>query len=286
MSSLLGFRVAVLAALMVFGLPAVAGAQGRPYEPNDTRATAAGPLLGLTTYGAAIDDPPESDEGAGNSRNEDVDWYVFHTAGPSEVEVAFVFDSQRGDCFGPEVRLRDSAGRVIDRAHPFAGNLVHLRARSSAKATYYLEVAAYPIEPCSANESPYRLRVNPGRSLLVTPGGQIPLAPRAVSLGGRSSPRLRLSRARLERGVLRLRGTLAKGAPVRLIEGSAYGRIGKRAFSFGFKAKRAGAGRWTITRRMPRSLRRARRIRVLIGFGGDRRFRAVRLRTRTVRARR
>ena len=289
MSSLLGFRVAVLAAMMVLALPAAAVAQGRPFETNDTRASAAGPLLALTTYGAAIDEPPETDEGGGNARNEDADWYVFHTSGAAQVEVAFVFDSQRGDCFGPEVRLRDAGGRELDKAHPFAGDLARLRAGAPRAATYYIEIAAYPIEPCPPTDSPYRFRVDPGSASLVAPRSQQPLTPVALPQTGtapRASPKLRVTRARLRRGVLRLRGTVARRAPVRLIEGTAVGRVGNRAFSFGFKARKGKSGTWTSTRRLPRALRRARRIRVLLGYAGDQRFRSVRLRTRTVRARR
>jgi len=278
----------VLALLLALGVPAAAGAQERPYEPNDTQATAAGPLLSSTTYSAAIDEPPQLDEGNTNARNEDVDWYVFHTAGPGAVEVAFVFDASKGGCFGPEVRLRDAAGRELDKEHPFVDKLVHLNTTAPAAATYYVEVAAYAIEPCPATDSPYRLRVS---TPLAVPAGQQPLAP---SLGAplqavasaRSSAKLLLRRARLTRGVLRLQGTLAAGALVRLIEGSAYGRVGMRTFSFGFEAKRGKAGTWTTTRLLPQALRRARSIRVLLSYAGDARFRPVRLRARMVPARR
>lgn len=281
-------RTTMLAVLVALAVPATAAAQERPYEPNDTQATAAGPLLSSTTYSAAIDEPPQLDEGDTNARNEDVDWYVFHTAGPGEVDVAFVFDAEQGGCFGPEVRLRDASGRELAKEHPFVDQLAHLKTTAAGAATYYVEVAAYAIEPCPPTDSPYRLRVS---TPLAAPAGEPPLAPSLgaplrAAASARSSATLRLRRARLTRGVLRLQGTRAPGASVRLIEGSAYGRVGHRRFSFGFKAKRGKAGAWTATRRLPRALRHARSIRVLLSYAGDARFRPVRLRARTVRARR
>lgn len=286
------FRIAVVVVFLVLGVPAVARAQERPYEPNDTQATAAGPLLSSTTYGAAIDEPPQLDQGNTNARNEDVDWYVFHTVGAGPVEVAFVFDAAKGGCFGPEVRLRDATGMELDREHPFIDQLVHLNTTASGPATYYVEVAAYAIEPCPPNDSPYRLLV---KTPLVALAGEQPLVPAAgappqaaappqAGAAARSSPKLLLTRARLTRGVLRLRGTLAAGASLRLLEGSAYGRVGTRTFSFGFKAMRGKAGTWTTTRLLPQSLRHAKSIRVLLSYAGDARFKPVRLRTRTVRA--
>lgn len=62
-----------LAVLCLLVAPAAALADG-PFEPNETAATATGPLL-------------QSDLGAGLETPQDVDWYVLHLRAPKQVGV-------------------------------------------------------------------------------------------------------------------------------------------------------------------------------------------------------
>jgi hypothetical protein len=131
----------------------VAGA----YEPNDTKTDAFGPLVGGTTYSAAI----ETDN--------DSDWFAFYTSGPNQLQISI---SGRGpdDCFGPVMYLRDRSGDILgDRAGPTNRSQTKNIKWSATKAdTFYLEISPYNLEPCAGSDAIYDIEISASSSLAVT----------------------------------------------------------------------------------------------------------------------
>lgn len=166
-------------------------ALGAAFEPNDSLATAAGPVLGGQDIVGAME--TENDQ----------DWFKFFTAaGPQQVEVVLT-DTAPPECFGQYIRLTQADGAVID-GPPAQNQNVTARVRQTLEgsSTYYVQVVPYSVAPCIGPSATYKLRVEPASALvsrLPVPPAATPVTPPASTPTDpqkRAEHRARCSRAR------------------------------------------------------------------------------------------
>lgn len=138
----------VLAMVAALTLALAGGAQAKgEYEPNDTRETAHGPLLGEKDYVAEID------------TENDVDWYLFYVKTYSQME--FVTTMLKSDGCSVLYRLYDKDGEQLETGTFRSGHVekterFHL---TMNPGRYYLKV-----DLCAPGDR-YRFRVNPAAAL-------------------------------------------------------------------------------------------------------------------------
>lgn len=147
---------AVLAAALLL-IISVDRAHAAAYEPNDSVATATGPLQSGVDYTAAIETV------------NDQDWFVFYTTGVTQLDISLL-GLHPEECFGPEVALSDASGETIEQSHYAARNETeHILYTAPKAGTYYLSVYEYHIAPCAGSDALYRLRIDASIPLGVSP---------------------------------------------------------------------------------------------------------------------
>ena len=149
---------AILAAATVL-LVGLVGASGASAEPNDTLAEADGPILSGSVY-----------EGTLGTQN-NVDWWVFYTGARTQVDIALL-GLGRDDCFGPEMKLTDDAGQVIEETDtPAERNETKHILYTVGPGTNYVEIKPYYLNTsCGFGpEALYHLWINASPALLAAP---------------------------------------------------------------------------------------------------------------------
>lgn len=146
MRRLLAVGIGIAAAFAA--LPSMA--LGAPYEPNDSRAQAYGPLTGGTTYTA------ESENSL------DDDWYYFYVNNQRQIEIQT--DSET-DCFFP-VSLHDADGNQLMYAYRSKGKTHYIRYTAPSAGLYYLKEPGR--EGCK-----YSFKINPADAVTTNPPGTV-----------------------------------------------------------------------------------------------------------------
>jgi hypothetical protein len=257
------------------------------FEPNDTQATASGPLVDGRAYAGEISGPA------------DKDWFAFNAGAAATVQLVASNDTPKG-CFGPEYFVFDAAGTRVAKAHPASGRSETVTFAAPAAGRYVLRVTPYYIEPCAPAETKYRFVVTGGLVASLPGGGggagggtpQTPGTPPVAGVpappvpGGSSStakklrsPALKLARTTLRGRTLRASGTVARGARGGKVRVTLTRRSGRRSVVTKKTVKVATGGRWSAALTVPRSTRS---VRVAVAYVADRTYRAQTAR-RTVR---
>jgi hypothetical protein len=156
------------------------------YEPNDTIATATGPLAGGSTYSEAI------------QTQNDEDWYFFYTNGTQQLDISFT--NLTNGCTNLILSLLNGNGEGVGSsyARPDPNTTSHILYTASTAARYYLHV----VDPYDNPGCQYQLRVDPAGALTSQPP-YIPPPPE-VSSGCRAAQRrVAILRSRLRHATSR-----------------------------------------------------------------------------------
>lgn len=281
MPSLSRLAALTCTALVVGAAPAFAA---DAHEPNDTRATAAGPLVDGRSYSGEI------------ASEEDRDWFAFLAGAAGTVTVTAANDTPRG-CFGPEFYVFDEAGAQVAKAHPASTRSESVTFTAPAAGRYFVRVTPYYIEPCAPADTKYRFNVRGGLvAALPGPSGgggnatpapapaPTPSKPSAPSGGSGSStspakqllsPALRLGRSSLAGRTLRASGTVAAGARGGKVRVTLSRQVGRRTITAKTTVTVASGGRWSARVTLPATLRAATSVRVEVAYLADRSYRAA-----------
>ncbi len=127
-------------------------------EPNDTMATAQGPMTG--SFIGAID------------TENDVDWYFVYARDSTQLDVALAGLGPEESCQNWNVMLRDSDGHELSSTRANFNEVDHIRYTLSKAGKYYLEVSGFF---CEAPGS-YRIDLAASPPLLTSPP-PVPMAP-------------------------------------------------------------------------------------------------------------
>lgn len=270
-------------ALVFVGAPAAYGAD--PYEPNEVKELATGPLVAGQTYAGEIDRVHSSEPGEPGA--EDEDWYWFSVVAPGPVSIAYDNDLATTSCFGPEAQLIDPAGVVVGTAQPPKWRTDAIAYDVPAAGDYYLRVHPYTIEPCPPPDEQYHFTIA-ASDLIATPVGQTAVLPRgpvpSSSTTGRTAAGLGVISATLKNRRLRVVGKLARGASLARVRVHVL-LVHGRAIMHTLRARRVLGGRWVASGKLPSVLRKRTRLGVRAAYLGDATFAAKRLPVRIVRAR-
>jgi hypothetical protein len=266
---------------LCFGAAPASALAADAYEPNNTQAAAAGPLVDARSYAGDI------------ASAEDRDWFQFIAGAAGTVTVAASNDTPKG-CFGPEYFVFDAAGARVAKAHPASGRSESVTFTAPGAGKYFLRVTPYYIEPCLPEETTYRFTVSgglverlpsaPGGTVTPpasngTPSGGSPTKPSTSTPGGSSSstakallsPALKLVRTSLRAGKLRASGTVASGARGGKVRITVTRRVGKKTLSVRKTVTVGAGGKWSLLASVPRS---AARVTVDVAYVADKAYKA------------
>lgn len=142
-----------LAAVVVLAVTSPADASGE-FEPNDSRGSAYGPLVGETDYAATF----ETDN--------DSEWYFFYVGSDaSQIDISATGMAE-SNC-DASVSLLDADGELIDFFYlPVDEETNHLHVTLDA-GQYYLNTDNYANGLCTGDE--YKLRLDPADAITTTP---------------------------------------------------------------------------------------------------------------------
>lgn len=155
-----GAARALLAGGLLLGLLG-AGAAPAAAEPNDTMATADGPILNGTVAEAI------------NTEN-DADWFFFYAQGSTQLDIALTGLGPEGSCSRWTVELLDSHGEYLSDARADFNQVDHILYTVPDPDTYYLKAWGGYCETVGY----YRLDIAASPLLLSSPpspaGGDVP----------------------------------------------------------------------------------------------------------------
>lgn len=145
--------VLCVAGLLMLLLAGVAYGKGE-YEPNDSRATAAGPLAGGTTYTAT------------RETDNDVDWYRFYVKTYSQMDFWATIDKSSPDCSSYSytyMKLYDKDGEELDASglYPNSTDVTEHLLITLNPGRYYLRVN----ETTYCTEERYSFGIKPASAL-------------------------------------------------------------------------------------------------------------------------
>jgi hypothetical protein len=125
------------------------------YEPNDSIATAYGPLAGGVTYAGGLE--TQNDE----------DWFYLYTNGQQQFDISFT--NLTDGCTNLIMSFVDANGEELHYVRPNVNETRHILYTSPGAARYYLRVYDLIGETCS-----YQLRVDPPTALTTQPPSALP----------------------------------------------------------------------------------------------------------------